>query len=272
MKLNRNVKLIIILGLAAALLLINYTPPSGAIAVLDTTFIVKGSSAQPVSGARIDCYQHNIWGGVGDAPSFTIYSGSGGVAHRIIAQGIYTVKVTAAGFDVYTDDLDLRVSNEVNPSRTFTLVLTAGAGGNPPAGTVAVKLYLVDPRNGRVSAYVQIDGGADYLSDGHGYALVYLSPGAHSLRFHGYYQRDSSFGGAQTAFDFTRAITVTSATTYTAYVATGAVLQEEPPAETGDTSEGTALARIIEWLFGSLIPGVPNWALLLLAILILGRR
>jgi len=272
MKLNRTQKIMLLFGVLAVILISGYHPPQEAIAVLDTTFIVETSTGQRIGAARLDCYQHDWLGGIGATPSFTIYSDSSGIAHRIIAQGIFTVKAIATGYAEYVEVIDMRVSNEVNPSRTYPIVMQPDSW-TPPPGTVPVDIYLVDPQQHRVSAYIDVDGATTYLSDGHGYAVIYVTPGSHSLRIRGYYQKDTSLGGAQVTFDFTVSITAPSSTPYTAYVATGSIVQQSPPDETG----GGGLDDLWGWLnsytYISNIK-IPNYIFVAAAflLLVMGRR
>jgi hypothetical protein len=227
MGLSRNQKILVIIGLVAAILYINYTPPQEAIAVLDTTFIVKNQSGIGVVGAKINCYQHGLFGDIPTLPSFTLYTESGGMVWRRIAQGIYTVEIIAPGYNILTNVLDLRVSGEVNPSRIFTFTLITGSGGNPPPNTYPVDFYLVGPNNVRVSAYVSSEGSTE-LSDAHGRAQLHLIAGTHTVTFSGYYTQTA---GNFIDFDFDVGVIISGATIYTVYVHTASVQVGNPPSE-----------------------------------------
>jgi hypothetical protein len=270
MKLTRNYKILILALVGAWIILSGYKPPQEAIAILDTTFIIKNqNTGLGVPSAKIECFQHDTFGGIPASASYTIYTDSSGVGVRIIAQGIYTIKITAAGFNVYqTDYLDMRVSGEVNPKRTFTFTLTPGSGGNPPPGTYATTFYLVGPNNIRVIGYISSEGNTQ-TSDAHGFAQLFLTAGTHNVRINGYYIQSA---GTFITFDYTGAITITGASTYTAYVNTASILPGNPPAE---GSGGFDFTQIIDWLTSSSLVGwVPNWVLIigaLVLVLLLGR-
>jgi hypothetical protein len=233
-----------------------------AVALTDTRFIIKTQSGSGISNARVDCYLHDFFGGVPSSPSYTVYSDTSGLAERTIAQGIYTVTVTASGYVVNTKECDNRASGEVNPVRSFTFTMVPG--GTTPTG-FDVDFYLLGANNNRVSAYVTCEGEA-ITSDEHGLARFNLEAGSHTIRFNGYYLKDT--GGAfptQMSFDFTKSVSISHATVYTVYLETESIQNANPPYEETDVD----LTDLVAFLMASTIPGVPNWTLCLGALILL---
>ena len=236
-----------------------------AIAIIETNIYVKTEAGSGINNARVDCYQHDWLGGVPSSPSYTIYTGISGLASRTIAQGIYTIIVTATGYETKSSVVDLRVSGEPNPKRTITITLVPG--GVSPTGH-QVDFYLVGHNDERVSAYVTI-GSDTRTSDEHGLARFTLQTGSYSVRFHGYYLEDTGAGlPIQRSFDFTKGVSVTKPDIFTIYLETESIINGVPPSEEADWD----LTALVDFLMDSTIPGVPNWAIVAVLLFLILRR
>lgn len=236
-----------------------------AVALTDTRFNIQTQSGLGVANARVDCYLHGFFGDIPTNPSYTIYTDLTGLARRTIAQGVYTVTVTASGYEVKTQECDNRASGEINPIRSFTFTMTQG--GVTPTGHL-VNFYLIGAGNNRVSAYVTCEGMV-LTSDEHGLARFTLQTGSHQVRFNGYYLKETGLSLPQTVnFDFTKTVSISQDATYTVYLETQSLQSGNPPVEDTDLD----LTTIVAILLGSTIPGVPNWAIAGLVLLLALRR
>jgi hypothetical protein len=156
------------------------------------------------------------------------------------------------------------------------MFLTSDPGG---VDYVTVKLYCVTGDDYRIRGVLVTSSASSALTDANGYAAVLCEEGQVEVSFSGEYamiKRGNLWESL--GFDgFTHQIDATQGATYTAYVQSAYVEDGAPSGGGGgggkwwDTLLKDFLRDPAAWLFASIIPGVENWVILLVALVLLRR-
>lgn len=241
---------LIVVALLAAGVLANSLLP---LYPVTSTITVKNiTTGNPVAGASVECWVYGILRGTG-------ITDSNGIAKVDSNTNMWmTFIVKASGYEDKTEQINL------NAAASATIFITPN-GSNP--NYITIKIYTVT-LEGYVIRDVKIWGGASVAStNSEGYAYVLCEVGSVAFTFDGSmasYKRDAVF------WDFffgsvDKTLVVESGDVFTAYLPSGAVIEGAP--KINDTSY-----KFWKFLFDSFIPGVPNWALLVLLFILIQRR
>jgi len=267
MNLNRNQKVVVLVGLFIIYLTSIYTPLTANIYSLGaypgTFYItVKDVATQaPIQGAAVSVY---VLG------STLVGSGVTGASGLATVSGFYeqqlTIKVVAMG---YADKSEVFIFFG-SGTESATVLLTA----NPGDGSfVTVNIYCVTGDNYRVKGVRVASSKAVALTDDDGYAAVLCPEGQTSLSFSGeaaVIKRGSTWETLEFS-GFNSQVAASNGATYTAYVQS-AYVEEGPPG-----GGGGGLGDLWGWLSSYTYVfniKIPNYIFVAAAflLLVLGRR
>lgn len=267
MKLTKNMRVLILFGVAA-LMLLSYNPPQDSAVQLSSypasfSIIVKDAATNsPINGAIVQVYYNQL--------GWKLYSsGTTNSAGVATVTGFYEmdlqIKVSASG---YVDNM-VTVMFTGSGSQSATVLLAKSGGGGGGDNRVLVNLYCVTAEGYRVQNVHVTGTSLDVVTNADGYAGVLVAPGAVTLSLDASAAeiRPASYWVPKNYGVFPVSITAASGGTWTVYVDSRVAQQMQPPSPGGG-------GGLMDWLFASLIPGVPNWALVVaaFALLLLARR
>jgi hypothetical protein len=208
-------------------------------------------NGQPIQGASVSASVYGVLVGSG-------ITNSQGVAVLSCNSNVgVDFTVVASGYVTKTQTLVL------NSAATATIFLTPGGGET----YVTVRIYTATSEMYKVRG-VKITGGAAPASTGEGaYADILCPAGSVTLTFDGSVASMKKNAGWEmmTFGSFTKQIAASSNAVYTVYVPGGSIMDGSPDFNTSGSD-------FWDFMFGSWVPGVPNWVLVGVMLVLVLRR
>jgi hypothetical protein len=264
LKLTRNMKIILVIGLAIFLLYSSQKPASQSVTQLAPISISQVSirvlnkvTSAPIVNAQIMLTCTDLTTNYGK--QYTFITDSNGVGSNTIAPGNYAVSITKTGYDQFLTSISATL-----PTVSMVYQMTPNGGTTPPGSHDLTVFFVVNYNAFIEGAHITFNG-VTYASDSNGKVLLFSVPeGSYSVHIWG----PSVKNGLSTDYDFIASLVVGAnqgAYVYTSYCNSNTLLNESP-----HLNGGGGNGDLWAWLLSSSLIGVvPNWVLIVAAILVL---